>query len=91
MAQSGNARAFEMDDDSEVEGSEELESETGCPMCGSEETAFYSDRHGSYEFCKDCGWTDDDGAGEEEEEDERGSRPTGRPGNGRPARGRFED
>ena len=81
MAQSGNARAYDMDDDPEVVETQEAESETGCPMCGSEETSFYSDRHGSYEFCKDCGWTDDDGA-EDEDEDEPG---------GRSGRRRYED
>lgn len=74
-----------MDDEFEGEAPEELESETGCPMCGSEETAFYSDRHGSYEFCKSCGWTDDDGSDEEEETGDRSGRAA------RPGRGRFED
>lgn len=83
MAETGNARAFEMDDQLEDELEEEIESEVGCPMCGSEETAFYSDRHGSYEFCKDCGWTDDDGS-DGEDEDEPG------PG-GRSTRGRYEE
>ena len=63
MAQSSNARAFDMDDDFEDEVEETQSVESGCPVCGAEDLAFYSDRHGSYEFCKECGWSEDDDNG----------------------------
>jgi hypothetical protein len=87
MAQSGNARAFEADD--EFDGATAVENDTACPVCGSQSRSFYSDRYGSYEFCKDCGWSDDGPAAEEVSEERGGRRDRGRRGGG--GGGRDED
>jgi hypothetical protein len=85
MAQSGNARAYEMDDQLETELAEG--DDTSCPVCGANSKAYYSDKYGSYEFCKDCGWSDDAGPDRAEMSEDRGGR---RDRNGRRG-GRDED
>jgi hypothetical protein len=56
-------------DELEEESAEDSVDTDNCPVCGSAAKGYYSDRLGSYEFCKDCGWSDDEDSQDEDRAD----------------------
>ena len=49
-----------MDDEFEGPVDSENTGDITCPECGAESIASYLDRYGSYEYCTNCDWSDED-------------------------------